>query len=168
MHLVQTARRVRTISSVDETRALLLENSLIREFLPRYHSANAKLESYHSLGLGLFKEGNLTSVRIRLTEDPKAQDDRIFGAFKNRGTLQKIYSAILRALCKLPPERGDRAEYPHSLLTSRPPAKFELTLTRAHADAFLRFTEGAPAEFLHDFQPEEGDLIRLTFTKPGE
>lgn len=76
-----------------EIKALLRENTLLRQHRPPFNVLNTRPETYYFLGI---TEGQ--SLSILLTTNPNAEAQTLYGAFKGRRRVRESYAALLRLL----------------------------------------------------------------------
>jgi hypothetical protein len=152
IRLVHEIRSVDWEECVDECAALLLENRKLRSLVPPYNEANTKPQSYHYVGLRLIALSEGTEARIRLTGKRVRRGERLYGAFKGRGRLQKTYGALLRLLWLVESENEPPIVegsspvsdplIPHLLLGGRLPPEYRLRVGVEWAIALRDFFEG--------------------------
>jgi hypothetical protein len=150
IRLVHEIRSVEWEECADECAALLLENRKLRSLTPPYNEANTKPQAYHYVGLRLIALSEGTEARIRLTGKRVRRGERLYGAFKGRGKLQKMYGALLRMLWLVENEGTSETEVltlsdpllPHFLLGGRLPPEHRLRIGAEWANALRDFFEG--------------------------
>jgi hypothetical protein len=94
-------------------------------------------------------------VRIRLTGKRVRRGERLYGAFKGRGRLQRVYGSLLRLLWLASEEENVREEpcFPHILLGGRLPPEYRLRVGAEWAMALRIFFEGKDADLVARLQP---------------
>jgi excinuclease UvrABC nuclease subunit len=156
IRLVHEIRSLEWEECADECAALLLENRKLRELVPPYNEANTKPQSYHYVGLRMIALAEGTEVRIRLTGKRVRRGERLYGAFKGRGRLQRVYGALLRLLWLVGEEGADVGQdpcFPHILLGSRLPPEHRLRVGAEWAKALRAFFEGRDAGLAERLKP---------------
>lgn len=164
IRMIHEIRRFETVRCETEKDALLRENAEIRAHRPKYNRANATPELYHFLGFSVDAADPVAPrIRLRVMAEPELDrpDERIYGAFKNRGALQKAYRAIFRLLWLASQPPGTAIEYPLELLRSRFPAAYSMPSTPeivAELSAFLAGDSDALLARLDPWlPPSDGD-----------
>jgi hypothetical protein len=154
IRLVHEIRSLEWQECTDECAALLLENRKLRELVPPFNEANTKPQSYHYVGLRMIALAEGTEVRIRLTGKRVRRGEKLYGAFKGRGRLQRVYGALLRLLWLAgEPEVGEEPQFPHFLLGGRLPPEYRLRLGAEWAKSLRFFFEGRDASLVERMQP---------------
>jgi excinuclease ABC subunit C len=141
LRLVYLVRSIQWETCADETQALLLENSWLREHKPPFNVANTTPESYFFIGL----REDSDSVRLRITtKDESAEEGEVLhGAFKSRKTLRKGYAAVLRLLWCATDTGGERFEIPARLLRRHPPSPRAAAVPRDCIGPLKKFLGGS-------------------------
>ncbi len=149
VRLVHLIRSIEWEVTPDEASALLRENELLRTLDPPFNSQNTRPQTYFFIGLRHLG----TEVRLRLTTEPSAQGDLLYGAFKGRGQVERAFGALLRVVWATT-SQGARWEMPARLTRYRPPRLCTLPLPEGEEwfRDFKRFLEGR----------DTGLLLRLT------
>jgi excinuclease UvrABC nuclease subunit len=143
IRLIHEIRSLEWEECVDECAALLLENRKLRELVPPFNEANTKPESYHYVGLRMIALPEGTEVRIRLTGKRVRRGEKLYGAFKGRGRLQRTYGALLRLIwLASEPAFHSEPSFPHRLLGGRLPPEYRLRVGAEWAKSLRLFFEG--------------------------
>jgi excinuclease UvrABC nuclease subunit len=143
MRLVHLIRAIDWEECADETAALLRENQLLRELTPPFNRMNTRPETYRYIALSV-KDGRAT---FRLTTDPKAPRERLFGAFKGRGSVDRKLCSLLRCLWACT-NTGERFDLPLVLRGGSLQTPFEVALPHDWEAQLLKFLEGRDSGLL--------------------
>ncbi len=150
LRMLRLVQSIRWEECASEKDALLRENKLLRELKPSFNVVNTSPDSYYLVGLrwlGELEEARSSTVRFRLTCNPKPMGDLVYGAFKGRGTVRKGYMALLRLLWALD-SKLERFEYPQKLTRRKPAYLYTLDIPARLLKPLKAFLNGTSSTLL--------------------
>lgn len=122
IRLVHAVRKIDWEECPTRARACVRENQLLREHRPKFNSMNTYPKAYCFIGVRV-EAGELA---FWVTTDQ--QDEELYGAFKRRSI--QGYGALLRLLWAALNQPSSYVDFPHRLLSARPPFRFGFSLDK--------------------------------------